>query len=168
MDNNYIEWNNCKGGNIFLLAPGLINTESCKDLSKRTSIHDAQIIIIPNNSINLSNIDILNILKNQGYQVLIEYTDDLYKDLIQSYIQFVSVFPDKDIINLLGEVLLRNYNDMEFIYNRFFMDSKIESHIVKILKCNTYKILKIANPNFNLRNAINEFIFFNKEYFIYV
>lgn len=160
------------GGNVIVVAPGLMNPESMKGINDKPTTVDPNIIIIPSESYYKAQnkkafFELLESLARQGNQVLIEYNDDLWRDVKSYDVDCMTMVPAPEIVLGLDKILQENYSFMKKIYNEYYIEDLIINNIIKELLKHP-RFLVIMSSTFNMRKALSEYAFFKKDRYRYV
>lgn len=157
-------------GAICLIAPGLINSNTSKEINRLNGFRDSKIILLSytdDYSINTF-IELCIKLEKEGYFVVIEFNHKIFQEIKQRGIQYIGIILNDNIIETFRIDLEKIYSEMENIYLNFYFDKEEIYKINHLIKKHSNRILELMSPQYNIRQAISEYEFMKKNYYKYI
>lgn len=158
-----------KNGELFVMAPGLLNSLTSKDLRKTREANDLQIIVL-RHEIDDDTETFLSICRKlvyEGYQVVVEYSDWVLHHILLRDIKYTAIIPHKDIIKPLTVKMSDIYEETAVYLTKFYNNGEIYGIIDKI-KNETNRYLELMSAKFNLKQALTEYKFMEQPQYKYI
>ena len=166
--NNFESYNVNTKGNLFIVAPGLVNEYSFAN--KHSNYIEKRNIILLSRDVddNVETfVDTCYKLSLQGYQVVVEYDYFSFDYIMKNKVKYVAIFPNHFIISII-KTMIENDTLQHSTYVKYYDDLESIHKICNKIAKNTNKHLQLMNSEFNIKAAIEEYLFMNEESYKYI
>lgn len=150
-------------GNIYIVSPGIVNSKSGIDL-KLFNRKPKIILLSYKESDSIETfLNISKELKRQGYQVLIEYDKNIFEKILENNIEYIGIFPTLKIVPDIRDLLEQEIYENEYVFAHYYIDIDDVIKVNNIIKENTNKYLELMSYQYNIKQAIDEYIFLKRD-----
>lgn len=168
--NNFEKYNYRDFGGLFLVAPGLVNSETTKNLTHLRSNIDSQVILMSFEADDDCDtfLELAIKLQKQGYQVIVEYNPWLFDQIKLRNINYIAIVPNPDIVDGLKLELEKIYNEVSDVYVKYYVDLTNIMKASKEIKDGTDRVLEMMTFKYQIKNAITEYNYMKYKFYRYI